>query len=100
MTDKNYTEEMVAILSAAQPLTFESAGVLGKQLDRTQRSVISKAKSLGLIYNSKTVSKKRGPSKTVMVASIEKGLGFNVGDLAGLEKATSASLDRLFENMA
>ena len=46
----NYTPEMVAKMVAAQPLNLAMAKDLASDFGLSHRSVISKAKSLGLEY--------------------------------------------------
>lgn len=96
----NYTEtEAQAIIDAA-PLDFNSAQLLAKKIGKPYRSVISKAKSLGVDYVSKTATKKRGPNKDLLVDAIAKAMHIDSAHLEGLERATAKSLDRLLEHLA
>ena len=96
----NYTEtEAQAIIDAA-PLDFNSAQALAKKIGKPYRSVISKAKSLGVDYVSKTATKKRGPNKDLLVDAIAKAMHIDSAHLEGLERATAKSLDRLLEHLA
>ena len=90
----NYTPEMIAIVEAAAPLTLETAKSVGEKIGRSYRSVIAKAKSLGLEYIAKPApaKKEKGPTKLERVAEIESATGLK---LDGLEKAPVATLTRL-----
>ena len=68
----------------------------------SQRSVIAKAKSLGLDYvvKAKPTAKKVAPTKMDIVRAIEKGLDADQGSLDGLVKATAQSLDALLSNIS
>ena len=99
-TMSNYTEtEAQAIIDSA-PLDFNSAQALAKKIGKPYRSVISKAKSLGVDYVSKTATKKRGPNKDLLVDAIAKALNIESALIEGLERATAKSLDRLLEHLA
>lgn len=93
-TEVNYTPEMEAVLTDAAPLNLEKAKEIGEQIGRSYRSVIAKAKSLGLEYESLPPPKKRPiqTTKADLVAQISENLG---ADLGGLEKATMCALDNL-----
>ena len=97
MTKPNYSPEMVQILQDAQPIDFEKAQALAKQLDRNVRSVIAKVKREGLDYISKPApaKKKAAPTKLDMVAAICKAVDIDSCD--GLEKATGVALDKLLQ---
>jgi len=88
----NYTAEMIAVITAAAPLNLESAKRVGKEIDRSYRSVIAKAKSLDLVYISKPApAKKPKPeTKAEIVGDIAEMIG--VPNLDGLEKAPAAVL--------
>jgi|TARA_R110000803_G_scaffold13538_2_gene38085 hypothetical protein len=100
MTDVNYTPEMIATISAAQPLDLAKAKALGVQLDRGYRSVIAKAKREGFTYISQPApaKKKASPSKADMVSAICRSV--NADNLEGLEKATGAALSKLLSSLA
>ena len=99
MTKPNYSPEMVQILQDAQPIDFEKAQALAKQLDRNVRSIIAKVKREGLDYVSKPApaKKKAAPTKLDMVAAICKAV--NIDSCDGLEKATGMALAKLLENI-
>lgn len=94
----NYTPEMEAMIRAAAPLTFDSAAALGERMGKGARSIIAKAKSLGVEYIAKEAPKKRVTgtvAKADIVASIAHAVG--VDALDGLEKAPAAALVKLLE---
>jgi len=94
----NYSDDMIAAIRAAAPLTFEGAQALEKEIGKSYRSIIAKAKSLGVEYVAKEAPKKRvtgAISKGEIVAAIAGAVG--VDSLEGLEKATGASLAKLRE---
>jgi hypothetical protein len=73
-----YTEKMIARLNASAPLNLEKAHKLAEEFGSVSyRSIIAKAKSLGLEYISKAPAAKRpaGPTKKDLVAEIERSLG-------------------------
>lgn len=93
-TEINYTPAMVQEIKEAAPLNLEKAKALGEKLGRSYRSVIAKAKSVGVEYVAQPTPepKRKGPTKAEVVASIANKLGI---DLAGLDKAPVATLNRL-----
>ena len=107
MTDStvNYTPEMVAILEAAQPITYEKAKELAIQISgmghgtRGLRSVVAKACKMN-IYQGKPARarKKAAPSKMDMVAAICSALDMDTCE--GLEKSTGSALNKLLSNLA
>ena len=48
MTKPNYTPQMVQMLRKAQPIDFDKAQALAKELNKNVRSVIAKVKREGL----------------------------------------------------
>jgi len=76
------------------------SSIMAKKIGKPYRSVISKAKSLGVDYVSKTATKKRGPNKDLLVDAIAKAMHIDSAHLEGLERATAKSLDRLLEHLA
>ena len=97
-TTVNYTPEMVAILKANAPLDFEKAEKLAVQLGKNVRSIIAKAKREGVDYISKPAPAKKKPAgvtKTELLGMIAQSFEVNADELVGLEKATSASLNKL-----
>jgi len=95
MTTINYTPEMVATLTANAPLDYTKAQALGKEMGRSAKSIIAKAKREGIEYVSKAAParKKSAPTKSDIVSAICSGL--DIDDLAGLEKATGSALSKL-----
>ena len=98
-TMSNYTEQMIAKISAAQPLDLEKAKALASDFGLSHRSVISKAKSLGLDYISqpkRVASKRTGPTKADVLTGIRSALSLadREGDL------TKAELDSVLESIA
>ena len=104
MSKSVYTPEMVEVMTASQPLNAEVCSELAHTFGRgiSQRSVIAKAKSLGLDYvvKAKPTRKKVAPTKMDIVRAIEKGLDADQGSLDGLVKATAQSLDALLSNIS
>ena len=99
MTKPNYTPEMVQMLREAQPIDFDKAQALAKELNRNVRSIIAKVKREGLDYISKPApaKKKAAPTKGDLVAAICKALDIDSCD--GLEKATGIALAKLLANI-
>ena len=93
----NYTDKEAKVIASASPLTFEKAQEIADQLGKTQRSVIAKAKSMGLAYIPKAKPAKRpaGETKADLVNRIAVALGSDSAELVGLEKATTASLNAI-----
>ena len=104
MSKSVYTPEMVEVMTASQPLNAEVCSELAHTFGKgiSQRSVIAKAKSLGLDYvvKAKPTRKKVAPTKMDIVRAIEKGLDADAGSLDGLVKATAQSLDALLSNIS
>ena len=91
----NYTEQMIAKISAAQPLDLEKAKALASDFGGviTHRSVISKAKSLGFEYIAqpkRVASKRTGPTKADILTGIRSALSLadREGDLTKDELVT------------
>ena len=97
MTKPNYTPEMVQMLRDAQPIDFDKAQTLAKELNKNVRSVIAKVKREGLEYISKPApaKKKAAPTKSDLVHAICKAVDIDSCD--GLEKATGLALSKLLE---
>lgn len=98
----DYTADMVSAIRKAEPLTFEAAVALSERDDfiaagKSHRSVIAKAKSLGIEYQAKqkAPAKGRGVTKAQVVEAIEMQLRVPAGSLEGLEGSKMASLDAL-----
>jgi hypothetical protein len=101
----NYTPDMEAVLENAQPINYERAIQLGKEMDRSPRSIIAKVKRMGLTYIVKTGSlevKTRAPrvTKADYVEAIAKALSMEADELAGLELARIRSLANLLMNIS
>jgi hypothetical protein len=102
MSKSVYTQAMCEKMANVQPLNAEVCSTLAQEFGLTQRSVIAKAKSLGLDYTvkAKPAKKKSAPTKMDIVRAIEKGLDADQGSLDGLVKATAQSLDALLSNIS
>lgn len=92
----NYSAEQVAEIEAAAPLNLEKAKALADAMGKSYRSIIAKAKSLGVAYESVPAPAKRPAKETKaeIVAEIEKALP-NAASLSGLEKSTIRALVNL-----
>jgi hypothetical protein len=91
----NYTDQMVAKIKASAPLNLAKAQELSSEFGNvTYRSVISKAKSLGVEYVKAAPAAKKSredsPTKAAYLAAIRKGLALpdREGDLTKAELAT------------
>ena len=95
MTNINYTAEMVALLEQNAPIDFDKAQALGKEMNRSVKSVIAKCKREGIEYISKPAParKKSAPTKADLVSTICKAVDLDSCD--GLEKATGLALSNL-----
>ena len=100
MTNVNYTAEMVALLEQSAPINFDKAQALGKEMNRSVKSVIAKCKREGIEYISKPAParKKSAPTKADIVSAICNGL--DLDDCQGLEKATGSALSKLLSAIA
>ena len=97
----NYTPAMIAKLQGAAPLNLEIAKDLAADFGVSHRSVISKAKHLGLDYiATPKAAKKIRSSKADTVAAIAKGLDMPVDDLDGLALAKGSALNNLLMNIS
>lgn len=94
----NYTPKMVAALEAAAPLNLEIAKDLAADFGVSHRSVISKAKSLGLEYIKASPKAKiaKGITKAELTDAIRQAVGLadRSGDL------TKAELDVVLSNLS
>lgn len=97
-----YTDQEAKIVAAASPLTFEMAGQIAEKIGKTQRSVIAKAKSMGIEYIPKAKPSKRpkGETKSDLVNRIAVALGTDSDSLTGLDKANTAALNHLLERVS
>lgn len=88
-----YSEAMVATLRNAAPLNLAKAHDLAGQLGVSYRSVIAKAKSLGIEYEAKAPAAKKEktgePTKAALLAQIREALSLpdREGDLVKDELA-------------
>lgn len=92
---KNYSAKQEELIINSAPLDLAKATAIAEQIGKTPRSVIAKALSLDVEYHSKKPEPKRVSQITkadLVIAISEELQGAN---LAGLEKATSASLANL-----
>ena len=94
----NYTPKMVAALEAAAPLNLEIAKDLAADFGISHRSVISKAKSLGLEYVKATPKARaaKGITKAELTDAIRQAVALpdRSGDL------TKAELNVVLSNLA
>ena len=94
----NYTPKMVAALEAAAPLNLEIAKDLAADFGISHRSVISKAKSLGLEYvkASPNARAAKGINKAELTDAIRQAVALpdRSGDL------TKAELDVVLSNLS
>ena len=94
----NYTPKMVAALEAAAPLNLEIAKDLAADFGVSHRSVISKAKSLGLEYVKATPKARaaKGITKAELTDAIRQAVALpdRSGDL------TKAELDVVLSNLS
>ena len=97
----NYTPAMIAKLQDAAPLDLAKAKDLAADFGLSHRSVISKAKHLGLGYIvAPKAAKKIRASKADIVSAIAKGLDMPVDDLDGLALAKGSALNNLLANIS
>ena len=95
-----YTPTMIAAMEAAQPLNLEKAKDLASDLNVSYRSVIAKAKQLGLEYQNAQPAAKRpkGVTKASLVADISEAIGESVDSLAKANMADLQILASFFDN--
>ena len=98
----NYTPAMIAKIQEAAPLDLAKAKALASDFGNvSHRSVISKAKHLGLDYVPATkAAKTLRASKADIVSAIAKGLDMPVDDLDGLALAKGSALNNLLANIS
>ena len=98
----NYTPAMIAKIQAASPLDLAKAKALASDFGNvSHRSVISKAKHLGLDYVPATKpAKTLRASKADTVADIAKAVDMPVDDLDGLALAKGSALTNLLMNIS
>ena len=96
----NYTPAMIAKLQDAAPLDLAKAKDLAADFGLSHRSVISKAKHLGLGYIvAPKAAKKIRSSKADTVDAIAKAIAVDPADLDGLALAKGSALDALLMNL-
>jgi hypothetical protein len=102
MSKSVYTQAMCEKMATVQPLNAEICSTLAQEFGLTQRSVIAKAKSLGLDYTvkAKPARKKQAPSKADVVQAIAKAVDCEVSEIDGLVKAPMVSLCALLSHIA
>lgn len=89
-----YTKEMEQVVREAAPFDFAGASVVGAEIGKSARSVIAKAKSLGLEYiaKEKPAPKAKEPTKAELADGIRARSGLA---LVGLEKASLSAIKEL-----
>jgi hypothetical protein len=98
----NYTDNMVAEMEKIGSFNYDSAAAFAEKHGLSTRSVISKAKSLGLEYAPRVVAKSSTPRvrKSDVVAQIAEQLGADADALSGLAKADMRSLNELVSHIS
>jgi len=101
----NYTDNMVAEMEKIGSFNYDSAAAFAEKYSDagiSTRSVISKAKSLGLEYAPRVVAKSSTPRvrKSDVVAQIAEQLGADADALSGLAKADMRSLNELVSHIS
>ena len=81
-----YSASETAVIVAASPLTFEKAQAIALEINKSHRSVIAKAKSLGVEYIPKakpTAKASNEPTKAAVLSAIRSALAMPAreGDL-------------------
>ena len=102
-TKPNYSVDAVQAIRDAAPLDQAKATALAADLGKSPRSIIAKALSLGVAYNSKKPTNKNGlpvSRKIDTVHAIAKALDMSADDLDGLTKAPAKALDNLLMNIS
>ena len=98
----NYTPAMIAKIQEASPLDLAKAKALAADFGTvSHRSVISKAKHLGLEYVvASKATKKIRSTRSDLVVAIAKAVDCSVDDLDGLALAKGSALDNLLMNIS
>ena len=98
----NYTPAMIAKLQDAAPLDLAKAKALASDFGNvSHRSVISKAKHLGLDYVvTAKATKAIRSSKADTVDAIAKAISVSPSDLDGLALAKASALNTLLMNIS
>lgn len=87
----SYTDKECEMIVATEPMTFDAAIILATEIGKSHRSVISKAKSLGVTYIPKAKAKAKetatGPTKVQLMETIREILELPAkeGDFSKLE---------------
>lgn len=94
-----YTAKMEGQLREIATFNYDTAAAYASEHSLSVRSVISKVKSLGLIYHprEKVVAGTPRIRKADVVASIATASGADLDAIAGLEKADLRSLQELLK---
>jgi len=94
-----YTAKMEGQLREIGTFNYDSAAAFAGEHSLSVRSVISKVKSLGLIYHprEKVVAATPRIRKADVVAQIATASGADLDAIAGLEKADMRSLKELLK---
>lgn len=89
-----YTVKETARLNEFTEITYLQAVALGAELDKSPKSIVSKAQFMGIPYIKKEVPAPKEPqtTKAELVASIAKDLGVTAKTLEGLTGATRDAL--------
>ena len=98
----NYTPAMIAKIQAASPLDLAKAKALASDFGNvSHRSVISKAKHLGLDYVAvPKAAKQIRSSKADTVDAIAKAINVDADALDGLALAKASALNNLLMNLS
>jgi len=102
ITNKNYTDEMVATLvsgyATKEGTNKEFVSEMAKELGRTTKSIVAKLVSLNLYETEAKVTKSGTPviSKGELVDQIEQYFGFQVPSFV---KATKVDLQNLVDHL-
>ena len=98
----NYTPAMIAKIQEASPLDLAKAKALASDFGNvSHRSVISKAKHLGLDYVvAPKAAKKIRSSKADTVDAIAKAINVDADALDGLALAKASALNNLLMNLS
>ncbi len=94
-----YTPEMEQVVTEAAPFDFDGAKEVGAKIGMSARSVIAKAKSLGLDYIPKPapVAKAKAVTKVELSKALRAATGL---ELVGIEKASRLALVELAQLVA
>lgn len=94
-----FNPKLLDAMHKAAPLNLAKAQELADEYDAKVKSVIAKALREGIPYQKQERVRKDGKpvaSKNATVGAIEDALEMDAGALDGLEKASKASLEKLF----